>query len=131
MRERLKNVLRGGAILILAGLIYTARYLMGIQIPCLFHLLTGLYCPGCGISRMFISILHLDFLNALRYNSMVMFLSPFLLVLLFQVLFSYVKTGSKKLSKRQTVAVWIMAGLLLLFGILRNIPQLDMLRPLL
>ena len=131
MRERLKNVLRGGAILILAGLIYAALYLMGIQIPCLFHLLTGLYCPGCGISRMFISILHLDFLNALRYNSMVMFLSPFLLVLLFQVLFSYVKTGSKKLSKRQTVAVWIMAGLLLLFGILRNIPQLDMLRPLL
>ncbi|NLD47964.1 MAG: DUF2752 domain-containing protein [Clostridiaceae bacterium] len=43
----------------------------GIQIPetCFFKLVTGYNCPSCGLTRSFISISHLDFVNAFRYNA--------------------------------------------------------------
>ena len=43
-------------------------------IPCLFHEITNLYCPGCGITRMFLSLFKLDFYQAFRYNPLVFIL---------------------------------------------------------
>jgi|GEM_PF-1135394 len=37
-------------------------------IPCLFQLATRLPCPGCGLSRAFVLLLHLEFLAALSMN---------------------------------------------------------------
>lgn len=37
-------------------------------IPCLFHLVTGIPCPGCGLSRAFVYALQLDFLAAVQMN---------------------------------------------------------------
>ena len=36
--------------------------------PCPLLALTGLYCPACGISRMFRALLRLDVPAAWRYN---------------------------------------------------------------
>lgn len=129
MKIRFKQVLQKTFLLLFAGLAYIVLYLNGIQIPCIFHQLTGLYCPGCGISRMCISILRLDFLSALRYNSVIMFLLPVLLLMGMQLTVSYVKTGNKQLSKGQKVLVWIMSAILVLFGVIRNLPQFSFLRP--
>lgn len=112
-----------------AGFVYTVLYLLGIQIPCPFHRLTGLYCPGCGVSRMCISILRLDFLSALRYNSIVLFLLPVIFLLMVQLTVRYVKTGRKQLTKGQRIVVWSMAVILVLFGVIRNFPQFPLLRP--
>ena len=35
---------------------------------CPFYMLTGLKCPGCGSQRAIHSLLHLDFIGAIRYN---------------------------------------------------------------
>ena len=40
----------------------------GIGIPCLFHRITGLLCPGCGNSRAALALLQLDIFSALQYN---------------------------------------------------------------
>ena len=37
--------------------------------PCPTRALFGLWCPGCGSSRMLYSLLHLDVPSALRYNA--------------------------------------------------------------
>ena len=47
-------------------------------LPCLFHIITGLYCPGCGAGRASYSILHGRFYTAFRYNPMYVTLLPFL-----------------------------------------------------
>lgn len=39
-----------------------------IAIPCLFTLLTGHHCWGCGLSRALWSLVQGDFLTAYRYN---------------------------------------------------------------
>jgi len=41
--------------------------------PCPIYSLTGYYCPGCGATRMCLSLLRGDIISAVRYN-------PFLLV---------------------------------------------------
>ena len=78
---------------------------------------------------MFFSILRLDFLEAFRYNNMVMLLLPVLFVLLVQLLIAFVRTGEVKFSKKQRMVVWSMAVLLILFGVLRNLPWFSFLRP--
>src|SRR5215469_5393002 len=37
---------------------------------CQFHLLTGLYCPGCGATRATYQLLHGNFLMALHDNAL-------------------------------------------------------------
>ena len=40
----------------------------GFFMPCLLQVLTGLSCPGCGITRALHALVHGDFLTAFRYN---------------------------------------------------------------
>lgn len=37
--------------------------------PCPTRALFGIWCPGCGSSRMLYSLLHLDIPSAIRYNA--------------------------------------------------------------
>ena len=48
---------------------YLVLYLItGTGIPCFYYSLYGYTCPGCGLSRMFLSLLRLDFAAAFAYN---------------------------------------------------------------
>ena len=43
---------------------------------CIFKRITGDNCWNCGMTRAFLSILHLDFKNAYQYNSKVVIVFP-------------------------------------------------------
>ena len=43
---------------------------MWLEIPCIPRLLTGVICPGCGMSRAWSSFLHLDLRQAFYYHPM-------------------------------------------------------------
>ena len=49
------------------------------SIPCPIHTLFKLHCPGCGATRMVLSILKFDFYKAFRYNQFLFIISPFLI----------------------------------------------------
>ena len=51
-----------------------------IHVFCLFHKITGLYCPGCGVTRMLDAIFHFSFYQAFRYNPL-----AFVLLVLFVI----------------------------------------------
>ncbi|MEG0229703.1 MAG: DUF2752 domain-containing protein [Oscillospiraceae bacterium] len=91
--------------------------------PCFFKTITGFACPSCGITRMFISLLNLDFICAFKFNPLMfifLFYGMFLLVLFnFKAIF---KKGEKliKILCNNYILVFCII-MLLVFTVLRNI----------
>ena len=108
-------------------LIIVYYFIFKTFIPCLIHKITGLYCPGCGISRMLISIFHFDFYQAYRYNPWL-----FILLILF-ILYQILKLITSKLSTKELkLNNYFYIGILiftLAFRILRNLPYFSYLIP--
>lgn len=96
-------------------------------IPCLFYKWTGYYCPGCGITRMFCSILKFDFYQAFRYNVFLFCVLPFVLVYGMIILLSWFQ--DKKIILPHRRLLYIFLYLFLLFGIVRNLPDFSYLVP--
>lgn len=94
------------------------------NLTCIFYDITGLYCPGCGITRMFLALSKLEFYQAFRYNSLVFCLLLFALMYIFYNFGCYKKV--KKLNSKATIVLIIIV---ILFGILRNIPYFEFLAP--
>ena len=51
----------------------------GFFLPCIFRLLTGFTCPGCGSTRAMHQVLHGHFLAAFELNPLLLLAIPFLL----------------------------------------------------
>ena len=125
MRRRVKESLRTWLLLLLAGLCYAALYqYAGVRIPCPVYSLSGLYCPSCGLSRMCIHLLQGEWGAAMRSNPALFLLLPLFACLLLSAEARYWRTGSRRLTRLQSAAAWGMIFLLLLFGVLRNLPPL-------
>lgn len=69
------------SILLLAclGLLVAGMYLL--HIPCPIKLVTGISCPGCGMTRAYVSLLRLDPRAAFSYHPLWPLLPVLLLVL--------------------------------------------------
>lgn len=102
----------------------------GAGIPCPFYAVTGLYCSGCGASRALRSILHFDFYRALRYNAVLTVLFPLLGAYFCALGVSYIRFGKDRVSvKIPGFAVWGAVALVVVYGVLRNIPAFSFLAP--
>lgn len=89
---------------------------------CLFHSLTGAYCPGCGSQRALHSLLHFDFGGVIGYNFL--FLPAALLIV-----YHYIHPILNRLFKWRLPNVfylkntpWVVFAVVILFWILRNLP---------
>lgn len=124
-KHRLKRLLLLAGLILVIGLAYAVFVrLSGLSIPCPFHAVTGLLCPGCGVTRMCLALLRLDFAAAWQANPVLLLLLPVLAALLIRQSVRYVKTGRSTLSRRESALVWGMAAVLLLWGIARNLAPL-------
>ncbi len=122
MRRRLKKTCLLGAAVLAVGCAYAFFWMKtGLSIPCPIHLATGLNCPGCGVSRMALSLLRLDFAAAFRYNAVLFCLLPVLLGLGALHAVRYVRLGTKRAGKIGEAIEWTLVVALLIWGVVRNI----------
>ena len=120
-KERLRKTVVKYSIILGIAFIYLIFVLCtSISIPCLLYELTGLKCPGCGITRMFISLVRLDFAAAFSYNPVILITGPFILAYLVYSEIKYISSGSRR-TGRWEIFLWAELVLLIAFGILRNI----------
>ena len=127
---RAARLCRRAAIVAGAGLLYAVFVTVtGWAIPCPFHLLTGLYCPACGVGRMCLALLRLDIAAAWQANALLVCLLPGLACVFAVSGVRYIKSGVFSLVRWQSVLVWLMIALLLVFGVLRNLPPFAFLAP--
>ncbi|MGM9602968.1 MAG: DUF2752 domain-containing protein [Faecousia sp.] len=122
MKQRLHKVVFVGAALLVVGCIYALLCRsLGWGIPCPFHLVTGLQCPGCGVSRMCLALARLDFAGAWQANPMLLCLLPLLAAIGADMLVRYVRTGNGAAKGWSLAATWVAIIALVIFGILRNL----------
>ena len=120
-RKRLLLV-RSGELLGL-GLVYALWVrLTGLASPCVFHTVTGLLCPGCGVTRMCLALLRLDLAYAWEANTVLFLMLPVLAVLGVRMAVRYVQVGSTVGPKWEDAVVWVMIAMLIIWGFVRNLP---------
>lgn len=95
------------------------------KLVCIFNQLTGLWCPGCGITRMIFAIFELDFYKAYRYNPLV-----FMLIILFILYIVYSLIKYRKIKRVNNKVVFFLLIITILFGIIRNMPLFRFLAPI-
>ena len=121
MKERRKKVIRIALVSLGTGALYALFVeLTGLGIPCFFNLVTKLRCPGCGVSRMFMSIFHFDFSSAFHYNQAIFCMLPLMAVVAVRYAYVYIKYD-KIYDRAADAATIFMIVSLIVFGILRNI----------
>src|SRR2546430_502454 len=78
---------------------------------CVFHVLTGLQCPGCGTTRALHHLLHGDVAGAFRLNAMLFVVAPFSgLALVWRRFAAHPVTGWAAVAV--TVAWWVLRNVL-------------------
>lgn len=95
---------------------------------CQFHRLTGLNCPGCGMTRAVYALLHGEFLAALRDNALLVGVGCLAGVRAGWLVLAKIRgwpTGKIFPEKW----LWLLLTTTLLFGLLRNLPVFAFLAP--
>lgn len=107
-----------------------AMWHFNIGIPCLFYKSYGLYCPGCGMTRATYSLMRLDFCQAIRYNVFSIIILPLIGLEIIGGIYAWLFDKSNFMENKISKVVWrILVVALLLYGVLRNIPQFAYLAP--
>ena len=122
-----KYILYVWLVVFSAGLVFLALIISGRAPECIIYNLTGLFCVGCGTTRMFSSLVCGDISIAFRQNMASFVFIPFSII---YSIFCFI--GRPEFLRRSTTIYIVVFGTLLiwlLFGILRNFPCFSYLAP--
>ena len=122
MKQRIRNVVLVFLGIGLLAVGYALFFkLTGFGLPCPFHVLTGLYCPGCGNSRALHALLHLHPTEALRYNYLMPLEVAYILYVMYCTVRQYLQTGVYRLVIGLEIVGWVFLGVLLVWWVVRNL----------
>ena len=121
MPARAKKVIIGALILLVIGALYAVVLsFTRFGLPCPFNLITGLKCPGCGVTHLCMALLRLDFAAAFHANPAVFCLLPLMILTAARLIYLYIRYNKRR-DKSTQIALYFMVAVLLIFGVLRNI----------
>ncbi|MBQ9045927.1 MAG: DUF2752 domain-containing protein [Oscillospiraceae bacterium] len=119
--RRRKQVLQHALAIAVVGALYAGFVqLTGWGIPCPFRLVTGLRCPGCGVTHMCMSLLHLDLRGAFAANAAILCLLPLLAFTALRQIWLYIHRGVSRSTVTDVVSGFSIV-VLLAFGVVRNL----------
>lgn len=101
------------------GIIYSliVRY-TPFCIPCFFQMITGLRCPGCGITHLILYLMDFQLYDAYCANRFLFITSPILVLILILNFFCKDEIRTMSFTKRLTL---FYAYGLVAWGVVRNI----------
>ncbi len=114
-----------GLIASIAGLLVVRSFNptnAGFFPQCPFYVLTGLACPGCGLTRGTHALLNGNVLSALGFNAMLIILVPVGIYAFLALLSIAVRGRGLPRSNISTNVFWAIFAAFIIFGVLRNLP---------
>lgn len=125
--DRWLNAVSAGILAVLTAAVAIGKPGHSRWLPsCPLHTFTGFFCPGCGSTRALYYLVHGHPLTALRENALAVFLLPFVIYELTALLTGRWPSLAARLRPR---TVWALLALVILFGVLRNLPWFSMIAP--
>lgn len=108
------------AFLLAAGMIYLLLGMFaGFYIPCPFRTVTGLKCPGCGLSHATVDLVHLDFAAAMEDNALFIPIFSYLLYAFYRYIIRKNKDPLADKTGRRIDMLFLIV--ILLWWVIRNI----------
>jgi len=89
---------------------------------CPLYSVTGILCPGCGLTRGFHALFQGDVLTALHFNALLPVYLFFFLYLLLALIFICVRGRGLKFPAFSPAAIWSLLTVAFVFTVCRNIP---------
>ena len=121
MKKRLLKASTKYVIVLSVLLAYLIWILLtDIKFPCMIYQLTGYQCPGCGITRMCLSLVEFDFKSAFYYNPFLFITAPLNLFCILYLEINYILKGKYRFGIIKYFLYLEVVGFIL-FGILRNV----------
>ena len=108
-------------------LIIYSKVTRGVGVPCPIKDITGMYCFGCGGTRMMEALLHFNLYKAFRYNSLLLISLPILISI--YVVQSYLFIIKNKIISWIDKFAFTYILCLGLFMVLRNMEMFKWLAP--
>lgn len=101
--------------------IYTIVFTVtGKGIPCVFRKVTGMLCPGCGMSHALSSLIHGRISEAIGYNVLSVTICPLIVVFLFVRGIRFVKYGEEEFKALEVLFLLICLIVCTVFFLVRN-----------
>jgi hypothetical protein len=97
-------------------------HLLSFVPPCLFHRLTGLYCPGCGSARAIDHLARGEPVAAMGSNPLLVVALPLLVLAVLPPWVAGSRHAELQRIVRSPVIGWGFAVVTVLFAVLRNLP---------
>lgn len=120
--DRLQLLGKTALLILIAGLLYAVLIrTTEFAVPCMFRLITGFKCPGCGITTACLAVLRGDICAARNANPFLFFIAPVLSVILVRRCALWIVHGTVKESKTEDACVAALVFLTLVWGIIRNV----------
>lgn len=127
VKTRAKNLAKNIGIILAVGIAYYIFFrLTRIGIKCPFNQITGLLCPGCGLSRMMLALIEFDIPLAIYYNAAAFLLLPSWVAVFISYCYEYIKYGKVKMRAWYKVILVVTIAVLVVFGVARNITHLGL-----
>jgi hypothetical protein len=96
---------------------------------CILLRLTGLYCPGCGGTRAAYDLMHGDLAGSMRENALVLPLAVLVVLLGVRAVRRWRRGNDDDPIVPTGLAIGV-AVVMLTFGVLRNLPGMELCQPL-
>ncbi len=115
-----KNIIKIYVLIIAIGLTYfLLMKFTGFYIPCLYHKILGVECPGCGLSAMLISLMKFDIKMAFLSNPVM-----FILINIWNLIAILSFWGKLKIFRNEKFLLSLLiisVIILIIFTVVRNI----------
>jgi hypothetical protein len=89
---------------------------------CPLYQLTGIACPGCGLTRGFHALFHGDLITALDFNALIPVWAVIIAYVWVSLLVYAVRGRGLPMWPTNPTFLWTFFIVLFVFGVLRNIP---------